>query len=207
MGLSYLEVLMKATRLLLPFIHGVEMRILEYGVLMAKSHDATIVPLSFIYVPEKQWGKGTRLEHIQQSKDFLEAVRVIAARHNVPVERYEVETGDVVRSIEILTEQLACDGMILFVRGSDGVLLNTPEVALLIKQAACPLYLIRLPARRSRRLAQQLRDLLLHWFSDKSKQGEISEQTQLFPTGVVEQEEIISPDSASLLSSHQQGLD
>lgn len=186
---------MKATRLLLPFMHGVEMRVLEYGVLMARSHDATIIPLSLIYVPEKQWAKGPRLEHIQQSKDFLEAVRVIAARHNVPVERYEVETGDVVRSIEILTEQLACDGMILFVRGSGGVLLNTPEVALLIKQATCPLYLICLPAGPYKRLSQFLREYVSGWFSGRRKRTVTSIQPLQLADLEVEPDDVTSQTS------------
>jgi len=186
---------MKATRLLLPFMHGVEMRVIEYGVLLAKSHGATIVPLSLIYVPEKQWSKGARLEHIQQSKDFLEAVRVIAVRHNVPVERYEVETGDVGRSIEVLAEQLECDGMILFVRGGDGVLLNTPEVALLIKQATCPLYLIRLPAGPYKRLSQFLREYVSGWFSANRKRTVSSIHTQQLADLEVESGDALSHTS------------
>ncbi len=63
----------KTTRFLLPFTYGVEMDTIEAAVLLAASHHATHVPFSLILTPQTR-GKGVRLEHIQQSKDFLEAV-------------------------------------------------------------------------------------------------------------------------------------
>src|SRR5713101_195830 len=82
------EEMTKTTRLLLPFTHGVEMDTIEAAVLLAASHHATLVPLSLILTPQTR-GKGVRLEYIQQSKDFLEAVRHKASRHHVPLERFE----------------------------------------------------------------------------------------------------------------------
>jgi hypothetical protein len=84
----------ETTRLLLPFTHGVEMDTLEVAVLLAASHHATLVPLSLVLEPRTR-GKGARLEHIQQSKDFLEGVH-----------------------------QLRCDGVVLALRGRNGSLLR-----------------------------------------------------------------------------------
>jgi hypothetical protein len=142
---------MKATRLLLPFTHGIEMDVLEYAVLLAQSHSVTLVALALIYVPERKWSQGARLEHIQQSKDFLEAVRVVVARHGVPVERFEVSTSDVVRSINILVQQLACDGIVLFVRGGDGILLRADEIKRLMEKGDSKLYLMPLPSQKRKK--------------------------------------------------------
>src|SRR2546425_881547 len=100
--------MIKTTRLLLPFTHGVEMDTIEAAVLLAASHHATLVPLSLIRMPQTR-GKGAHLEHIQQSKDFLEAVQQKALRHGVPLERFEVFTSDAFQSISVLVHQLACD--------------------------------------------------------------------------------------------------
>src|SRR5260370_774174 len=72
---------MKTPRWLLPFTHGVDTAAIEYAVRLAESAGATLVPVSLISAPPK----GARLEHIQQSKDFLEAVQHKAERFQVPV--------------------------------------------------------------------------------------------------------------------------
>jgi hypothetical protein len=146
--LNVLEMLMKTTRLLLPFTHGVDMEALEYGVLLAKNHRATLVPLALLAIPEKRRSKGVRLEQVQQAKDFLEAVRYKAERHAVAIERFEVVTTDVVQSIAVLTYQADCTGMVLVMRGQAGVLLQADEIERLMEQVACTYYLIHLPARR-----------------------------------------------------------
>ena len=138
--------MIKTTRLLLPFAHGVEMETLEAAVQLAASHHATLVPLSLISVPQAR-GKGARLEHIQQSKDFLEATQQKALRHRVALERFEAFTSDVVRSIAALVPRLACDGMILVLRGRSGSLLNTQMIEQVMAMAPCPLYLIYLPSK------------------------------------------------------------
>ena len=136
----------RTTRLLLPFTHGVEMETLEAAVLLAASHHATLVPLSLVPVPQAR-GKGARLEHIQQSKDFLEATQQKALRHRVPLERFEAFTGDAVQSIAILVQQLACDGMILALRGRNGSLLSAKMIEQLMAIGPAPLYLIYLPSK------------------------------------------------------------
>ena len=136
----------KTTRLLLPFAHGVEMDTLEAAVCLAANHHATLVPLSLISVPQAR-GKGARLEHIQQSKDFLEAARQKALRHNVSLERFEAFTGDIVQSIAALVPRLECDGMILALRGRSGSLLSAKMIEQLMVIAPCQLYLIYLPSK------------------------------------------------------------
>jgi hypothetical protein len=169
--LNLLEMLMKTTRLLLPFTHGVDMDALEYGVLLARNHHATLVPLALLAVPEKRRSKGVRLEQVQQAKDFLEAVRHKAERHVVSVERFEVVTGDVVQSIAVLTQQVDCNGIILVVRGQDGVLLQADEIERLMEQVACTYYLIHLPARRKARIFHLLEDLSNRLFGRQKREG------------------------------------
>lgn len=137
----------KTTRLLLPFTHGVEMDTIEAAVLLAASHQATLISLSLVSVPQVK-GKGARLEHIQQSKDFLEAVRYIAVRHRVPLEHFEAFTGDTLQSVLVLVDQLGCDGILLALRGRNGSLLSAETIGRLREMRFCPLYLMQFPSRR-----------------------------------------------------------
>ena len=73
---------MMTTRLLLPFVHGVDKYAIEQALRFAKSHAATLVPLVLIREPEER-RKGVRLEHIQQSRDFLETVKHKASRYRL----------------------------------------------------------------------------------------------------------------------------
>jgi hypothetical protein len=153
------------TRLLLPFTQGVEMEALDSAVLLAKACQATLVALALILVPAKRRRPEPRLEHVMQAKDFLEAVRWKAARHGVPIERCEVFTEDVVRSIDVLTKSLECRGMVLFVREGRGVLLSIDEIACVVEQVDCTGYIVHLEA--------QIRPLLysllkrFSWFSSR----------------------------------------
>ncbi|MGH2495678.1 MAG: hypothetical protein ACRDIV_13345 [Ktedonobacteraceae bacterium] len=138
----------KTTRLLLPFTHGVEMETLEAAILLAASHHAILVPLALVPASQAN-GKGARLEHIQQSKDFLEAAQHKAARHHVPLERLEAFTSDVAQSIAVLGQQVACDGVILALRGRKGSLLSAGMIEQLMAMRPCSLFLIYLPTRES----------------------------------------------------------
>jgi len=64
---------MNTPRWLLPFTYGVDMRALDAVVGLAGSARATLVPVSLISVPHEGRSRGARLEHIQQSKDFLKS--------------------------------------------------------------------------------------------------------------------------------------
>ncbi len=137
------------------------METLEAAVLLAASHHATLVPLSLVPVAQAR-GKGARLEHIQQSKDFLEAAQHIASRYGVSLERFEAFTGDAVQSIATLVPQLACDGMILARRGRNGSLLSAKMIEQLMALGSCLLYLIYLPSKEPSRVS-----LLLERFSKR----------------------------------------
>jgi hypothetical protein len=62
--------IMMTTHFLLPFVHGVDTFAIEQAILLAKSHQAVLVPLVLIHVAEERRKKGVRLEYLQQSKDF-----------------------------------------------------------------------------------------------------------------------------------------
>lgn len=187
---------MKATQLLLPFTHGVEMDALEYAVLLAKSHQVTLIALALIQLSETRRSRGARLEHIQQTKDFLEAMRHKAAKHAVSLERYEVFTSNIVQSIRMLAQQMECDGIILFARGEDSILLSTVEVERLMKQEACPLYLIRLPSK-NKRISQMLLERLSNWLPGRRKRAGNQVQMHQAPEEQGVQEAVLSPYSNS----------
>jgi hypothetical protein len=71
---------MKSTRLLLPFTQDIDLGALEYAVQLARSCQATLLPLALIPLSEEQWAEGPRLEAIEQANDFLEAVKYIEER-------------------------------------------------------------------------------------------------------------------------------
>jgi hypothetical protein len=154
-----------ATRLLLPFTHGVDIFAIEQAILLAKSQEATLIPLSVIHVPQEGHSRGARLEHIQQSKDFLEAVKYKAARYGVPAERFEVFTTDVVQRINIVAKEQRCEGILLFVGGKKGVLLQADEIKWLMKTMICKLYIMHIQSNGNKGFVQAFRERLSNWLS------------------------------------------
>jgi len=134
---------MNAPRWLLPFTHGVDMGAIDSVVRFAQSAGATLVPVTLIAVPHERRSRGVRLEHIQQSKDFLEAVQFKAARLEVPVERYEVFTGDVLQSIALLVQDLRCDSIVLVTGEQREMLLHASELKRLLMEPPAALVLMR----------------------------------------------------------------
>ena len=163
---------MRTTRLLLPFTHGVNGCALEHAIRLAKSLDATLVPLSLIRTSKEQQSKGVRPEYMQQSKDFLEMVRYKAIKYAVPVESLEVFTNDVVQSIEVLAQEMACEGILLFTSVENGVLLHINEIKHLMERGAFKLYLIRLETKNKLHHQSPAAALDRHRYSSRaSKQG------------------------------------
>jgi universal stress protein family protein len=150
-------------RWLLPFTHGVDMRAIDYLVSLAENNGATLISVSLVSVPNESRSGGARLEHIQQSKDFLEAVQYKAARLQVPLERYEVFTGDVIQSITMLVQDLHCDGIVMVAVERREVLLRTHELKQLLMEPPTSLVLIRLPAHPQRAQAFYLGTGFLSW--------------------------------------------
>lgn len=152
-----------ATRLLLPFTHGVNMPAIEQAILLAKSLEATLIPLSVIHVSREGRSRGARLEHIQQSKDFLEAVKYKAARYDVPVGQFEVFTSDIVQSINIVAKEQMCKGILLFLQGRHGVLLQEDEIKRLLKTAVCKLYVLHMQPDEYKGSRPTFRERLSSW--------------------------------------------
>jgi hypothetical protein len=135
------------TRLLLPFTHGVDMEALDAAIQLAKACHTTLVAAAVLRVKAKRNRPEPRLEDIMQAQDFLEAARWKAARSGVDIERFEAVTADVVGSLDVLTKQLSCNGVALFVRGGKGVLLSNDEILACLGQVDCTGYLVHLPAQ------------------------------------------------------------
>ena len=150
-------------RWLLPFTHGVDMRAIDYLVSLAENNGAMLIPVSLVSVPNESRSGGARHEHIQQSKDFLEAVQYKAARLQVPLERYEVFTSDVIQSITMLVRDLHCDGIVMVAVERREVLLRTHELKQLLVEPPTSLVLIRLPAHAQKARAFYLGAWLLSW--------------------------------------------
>ncbi len=163
---------MKTPRFLLPFVHGVDMCAIEQAILLAEAQEAILVPLVLIYVPEQRCAKGARLEHIQQSKDFLEAVKFKAARYAVPIERLEVFTSDIVQSINLVASEMACDGILLFLGRNNGILLHVNEIKRLVEMPTCKLYIMHLQTEERGSFTQMLRQRFSQWLNGRRKKHE-----------------------------------
>lgn len=140
---------MEKTRLLLPFTNGVRADALEYAVLMAQSRNATLVPLSILQPSAEFRAKGPRLEHIQQSKDFLELVAFKASKHGVEVEQHEVFTSNPTACIQECLQTMHCDGILLLVENGKGVLLQSTEVKHTIALGTSQVHIIRIQSEQS----------------------------------------------------------
>ena len=170
---------MKTTRFLLPFVHGVDKFAIEQAILLAKSHQATLVPLVLIHVPEERRKKGVRLEHVQQSKDFLETVKQKADWYSVRIERLEVFTSDVVQSINLVASEMECEGILLFVGQKGGILLQPLEIKRLMEMPVRKLYITRLPTNERVNFVQALRRRFSHWLDGRSaRQGEPAQEQE-----------------------------
>jgi hypothetical protein len=145
------------SRILLPFTDGVNSDALEYAVLLARNYHATLVPFSLMYVP--QTARSVRLEHIQQSKDFLALVQAKAAKYGVSIEPHEVYTSDVIESIHCTMQAMSCRNIVLFVRDGNGVLLHTQEVKHILTQIPGQHHVIRLQRSGPHPLLKPLRRL------------------------------------------------
>jgi hypothetical protein len=135
---------MMTSRWLLPFTFGVDMQAFDAALGLAQRGNATLVALSLIAVPSGKRSRGVRLELIQQSQDFLEAVKYRAARFAIPVERHEVYTENVLESLETLPLKLGCQGMILLSRGEQALLLDSQEMQHILSTVPVPLVLMNL---------------------------------------------------------------
>ncbi len=159
----------KARRWFLPFTSGVDLQAITSALRLADAAGATLVAVSFIATPE---GRGARLESIQQSKDFLEAIRYKARRLSIPLECYEVYTGDVLASMTTQIHTLACDSLMLTSRGEEAVLLRKQEMQRLVVSPPASLVLQRFPSPTVPGSQSGLRTRLLSWVRQWSRSEE-----------------------------------
>src|SRR5579875_606332 len=115
---------MKTQRWLLPFTCSVHMRAIDAALRVANFNGATLVALSLVAPRPGRGMLHIRLEQIQESRDFLEAVRWKAIRSQTAVELHEVLTNDVPGSIATSVQELACQSIMLInceARGKRGL--------------------------------------------------------------------------------------
>jgi hypothetical protein len=167
---------MKSPRWLFPFTHGVDMRAIDTVVRLAEEEGATLVAVSLIAVRPERRSQGVRLEHIQQSKDFLEAVKFKAARHQVTIERYEAFTSNVLESITLLTHDQRCDSIILVMCGEKETLLATGEKKCLLEAPPAALVLIRLPTQAEWK--RHMRTRFVSWLRRRRERQDDIDQRQ-----------------------------
>src|ERR1051326_1463524 len=163
---------MKEQRWLLPFTHGVNMQAIDFAVSLAQNAGSRLLAVSLVSIPQESRSPGARLGPLHQPKDFLEAVRWKAARYEVPIERYELFTGDVLQSIRLLVDNQHCDSIILVTSEKKGVLLEANEVKRLLETPPVSLVLIRLPAKAERLSIQQIGARFLTWLQQFGRQQE-----------------------------------
>ena len=137
------------------------MRAIDYAVRLAEGNGATLVAASLISVPIKSHKQGARLEYIQQSKDFLEAVKWKASRLKSRTERYEIFTSDVIKSVELLIHDLQCDGIVLATGEKKTLLMQEHEIKHILAQPPASLVLVRFSEQVSGKT--RMRTLLQAW--------------------------------------------
>jgi len=175
------EASMKTPRWLLPFTFGVDMHAIDSVVCLAQSAGATLIPVSLVSASPQ----GARLEHIQQSKDFQEAVQHKADGHQVPLERYEVFTVDVLQSLTTLVLDMRCDGIVLVTDGEHTHLMQDEEVKHLLIEPPAALVLIRLPLHTRFAPIPHLGTRFLSWLRRLWEQQETTRQ--ILGTQVIEE--------------------
>lgn len=153
---------MKEARWLLPFTDGLGTCAIDCALRQAKHCGATIVAVSLCTAaPQKQ----TSLERNTQARVFLKVVQRAAEKYQVSVERYQVFTSDVVRSISMLTSDLQCTGIVVVIGEKQGVLLSNQELRhLLLHEQSSSLVLIRLPVQKEKTSALNLAAKIFLWF-------------------------------------------
>lgn len=135
---------MEKSRWLLPFTSALDMGAIDLVIDLAERVEATLIGVSLISEHSLPRLRSMRLEQMQQSKDFLEALRWKAERYKVHVERHEVFTADVMQHIPLLVADLHCDAIILVTTGEREVFLQAHELKSLLEHAPSQLLIIRM---------------------------------------------------------------
>lgn len=131
--------------LLLPFTHGIDGPAITSALSLAHHRQARLVLLSLLRPHGRSDRQAVRWEDIQQAADFLVFTQQKAARIGVSLQHVELRTPHPVQSIRAFAREMDCEGIILFVRRGEGVLLSTHEVKQLLEDLQYPLYVANLP--------------------------------------------------------------
>lgn len=158
--------------LLLPFTHGIDETAITYALSLAYQSHATLLLLSLLCQRGRPGKQSVRWEDIQQSTDFLVFVQQKANRLGVAVEQIVLHTQHPTQSIRALAREMDCEGILLFVRGGKGVLLDTYEVKQLLEDLDYPLYIAKLPVGKLQQFLFSLKRITLNlrpaWMSKQT---------------------------------------
>lgn len=163
---------MDTRRWLVPFTWGVDMQAIDSVARLAEGGGATLVAVSLISRPDKPGRSGPRLEHTQQSKDFLEAIKWKADGLGVALERHEVITVDIIQSVATIARELHCDAIVLVSRGEREALLRGYQLKHLLVEPPVALLVLRLAVRTRRQPAGNLGARVLAWLRQRRGRGE-----------------------------------
>ena len=153
----------------------------EAALSLAEVYHATLVALVLLRVKGKRRRPDPRLEQLMEANDFLEAVRWKAARAGVPTEGFQVLTADVGQSLDVLTRQLSCGGIVLFAREGQGVLLSTDDIVGCLGQGNCTCYLLQMQAKHRPQLDSLFKRLFSFSFGERRRQGPSSGELAVSP--------------------------
>lgn len=142
---------MNTQRWLLPFTHAVDLQAIDAAMRLAEYSAATLIALSLI-TPRPGHTPRIRLEQLQESQDFLEAVHWKALRLQVSVECCEVFTRDVPGSIATKVQGLDCQSVMLMHHGLEDALLSPQELKQVLLSPPAPLLFLTLPMAKRRSL-------------------------------------------------------
>jgi hypothetical protein len=163
-------------RLLLPFTSTIDAGAMEYALMLAHRSQSTLVGSAFLSVSEEK-KTAPCLGEREQARDFLELLSTKAQRMHVPLERMELYSHDSVQSIQLLSQELDCDAILLFMREGKGVLLTNEEVRQIISEERFPIFLVRLMTRPPMKTI--LKNRLAYWFQriwQKQEEAQVDHQ-------------------------------
>lgn len=133
----------KRRRWLFPFTTGVDLPAIDSSLRLAEAGGATLVAVSFFVIPDGRRATNVRLELLQQSQDFLEAVRYKACRLALPVECHAVVANDILEGVTMHVHQMECESIVLASKGTHALFLQRHEMQQLLLNPPASLLLLR----------------------------------------------------------------
>lgn len=150
--------------LLLPFVHGIDSAACSQAFAFAQEAHADLLLVALLPPAREGRRQHVRPESIAQAYDFFELMKHKAERYGVRVTCTHLHTQNIAQSISLLSQEMLCTGVLLFVREGRGVLLETEEIKHLLTRQNISIYIIRLESLK-RRVTQRL-TALTAWFRE-----------------------------------------